>query len=60
MVRLDFVLNASSTVWQSGQGVTIVLAPSAFGCEDVLPPELDGDALVVPGGMEAEHSVRPL
>ena len=42
----------SSTVWQSGHGVTMAVAPPDLGGLDVLPGQLDRDPLVVGGGME--------
>ena len=42
----------SSTVWQSGHGVTMALAPPDLGGLDVLPGQLDRNPLVVGGGMK--------
>ena len=43
----------SSTVWQSGQGVTIACGAVRLGRLDVLPGQLDRDALVMRRGVEA-------
>ena len=58
-VLFDLVLKAVEYGVAERAGRHHCFGPAGLGCEDVLPGELDGDALVVPCGVEAATFSSP-